>query len=243
MNGGPALFSRECILVAGMSQDDVQRWGHGDVIALRYVSTDQRIEMCWPSRVVTDSEELLVLFICAGSQYAAGPKRSAVEKCQIRRDFLPPDHYEWRKDTLRILLPGRCHSVWLFWEGKAADRRFEKYFINMEEPFRRTATGIDTQDHTLDIVVNPDLQWAWRDEKELDEHVRHGFYTHDLAKAIRTEGERAIGEITNGTHPCLNDWDRWLPDPDWQTPALPADWEATSLTFWERRTWAYGDDS
>src|SRR6185295_10770777 len=52
----------------------------GDVVALRYITTDRRIEMAWPCRVVEDASELLALFIAPGSQYKAGPKRSAAEK-------------------------------------------------------------------------------------------------------------------------------------------------------------------
>jgi hypothetical protein len=92
----------------------------------------------------------------------------------------------------------------------------------MEEPIRRTTIGVDTQDHTLDINVNPDLTWAWRDEIELDNHVTHGFYTSDLARAARLEGERAVKEIIAGTHPCRNGWVDWSPNPTWQTPTVPA---------------------
>jgi hypothetical protein len=160
----------------------------------------------------------------------------------VKRGLLPPGEYEWRRDTLRLMLPGRCHSVLLFWDGGGNRRRFTNYFVNMEEPFRRTAIGVDTQDHTLDVTVRPDLSWAWRDAAELENHLKHGFYTAELSEAIRSEGKRAIEAIMEGTHPCLNAWDRWLPDPDWDTPPMPAGWASAPLTFWERRRWAYGDD-
>jgi hypothetical protein len=37
--------------------------------------------------------------------------------------------------------------------------------------------------YTLDIEVTPDLAWHCRDEQELVNHVREGFYTHELANA------------------------------------------------------------
>jgi len=225
-----------------MAQDNVKRWANGDIIALRYISTDARIEMCWPCRVVSDSNDSLAVFISRGSRYAAGAKRSAAEKRQTTRDFLPPDLYEWRKDTLRILLPGQCHSVFLFWKETRGKRSLERYFVNMEEPFRRTPIGVDTQDHTLDINVKPDFEWSWRDEEELAEHVRLGFYTPELASAVRAEGLRAIAAITGGSHPCLQRWNTWLPDSGWGTPDIPAGWDTTPITFWQEREWAYGDD-
>ncbi len=103
----------------------------GDVIALRYITTDSRIEMCWPCRVVEDSDELLALFIAAGSVYKAGPKRSAAEKRASTRMRVPPHEYVWRNDTLRLMFPGKRHSISLFW----SDASFVRYFVNMEDPF------------------------------------------------------------------------------------------------------------
>jgi predicted RNA-binding protein associated with RNAse of E/G family len=212
----------------------------GDIVALRYVTTDGRIEMCWPCRVVVDGPELVALFIAAGSSYRAGPKKTAAEKRVASRSQLPPDTYVWRKDTLRLMLPERHHSVLLFWDGLGSDRRFTKYFVNMEEPFRRTPVGIDTQDHTIDVDVAPNLAWRWRDEEELRNHVKYGFYTEALAAAARAEGERAIAAIERGDHPCLDSWSQWSPDHRWKTPEIPAGWDTTPVTFWAERPWAYG---
>jgi predicted RNA-binding protein associated with RNAse of E/G family len=132
---------------------------------------------------------------------------------------------------LRLLFPGRRHSVWLFWKSGDEGTRFSRYFVNLEEPFRRTAIGFDTQDHTLDVIVNPDLSWGWRDETELDDHVREGFFTSDLADAVRAEAARVIDEITRGVHPCLSGWSEWRPRPEWAIPAIPAGWDtAASVT-------------
>jgi hypothetical protein len=213
----------------------------GDVIALRYITTDGRIEMCWPCRVVQDDSDVLAVYIAAGSPYKAGPKRTAPEKRMMPKGFVPPDEYVWKKDTLRLMLPGRHHSVWLFWDGLGDQRTFSYYFVNMEEPFRRTPVGIDTQDHTLDVVISPDLEWTWRDEQDLQSHVEHGFYTPELAEAARKEGERVIAELTDGTHPCLGDWRRWSPATTWAVPDIPDGWDTTPVTFWSERDWAYGD--
>ena len=134
-----------------------------------------RIEMCWPCRVVEDSDELVALFIAAGSPYKAGPKRTAQAKRTAPRLDMPPDEYVWRNDTLRLMLPGQWHSVSLSWSSGAGQRRLLKYFVNLEEPCRRTDTGFDTQDHTLDVEITPDLAWRWRDEAELENHVTEAF--------------------------------------------------------------------
>jgi predicted RNA-binding protein associated with RNAse of E/G family len=212
----------------------------GDVVALRYITTDARIEMCWPCRVVEDRADLLALFIAADSPYKAGPKRSARAKRAALRCDVPPDEYVWRNDTLRLMFPGRRHSVSLFWSHDAESRRLVKYFLNLEEPFRRTEVGFDTQDHTLDIEIAPDLDWRWRDEEELENHVAEGFYTRALAEAVRTEGKHVIDAVLRREHPCLR-WNDWRPPPDWDVPALVGGWDTAARTLWELRRWAYAD--
>ena len=213
----------------------------GDVVALRYITTDSRIEMCWPYRVVEDSDDLLALFVAAGSIYKAEPKRSAAEKRSGTRTRVPQHEYVWRNDTLRLMFPGKHHSVSLFWSSEGQMRSLLKYFVNMEEPFRRTSVGFDTQDHTLDIVVTPELKWHWRDEEELVNHVKEGFFSAELAEAIRAEGLQVIDAVTRGVHPCLRGWADWSPDPTWPIPTIPAAWDSTPVTLWERRRWAYSD--
>lgn len=213
----------------------------GDVVALRYITTDGRIEICWPCRVVTDRPNLLALFIAAGSRYKAGPKKTAAEKRVMQKHLLPPNEYVWRKDMLRLMFPGRRHSVYLFWNQHQSERSLSYYFVNLEEPYRRTAVGFDTQDHTLDVVVTPDLAWKWRDEDELRNHVTEGFYTEALAAAVRAEGEEVIAAICQRrAHPCLDGWSDWIPDPNWRTPEIPVGWDTMPATSWEDRDWAYG---
>ncbi len=212
---------------------------HGEVVALRYITTDGGTEICWPCRVVADREDLLALFIAAGSPYKAGPKKSAAEKRRQPRTALPPDEYLWRNDTLRLMLPGSAHSVSLSWELDASERRLLKYFVNLEEPFRRTAVGFDTQDHTLDIEVTPELACRWRDEHELANHVSEGFYTPALANAIRSEGERVIAAIERRDHECLRGWLDWAPPPEWHIPGFIDGWNTTPATYWDRGDWAY----
>ena len=130
-------------IAAGRTRADyMRRREPGDVVALRYITTDARIEMCWPCRVVEDSNELLALFIAAGSPYKAGPKRTAQAKRTAPRLDTPPDDYVWRNDTLRLMLPGERHSVSLSWSRDAGHRRLLKYFVNLEEPYRQDGGGI-----------------------------------------------------------------------------------------------------
>ena len=51
--------------------------------------------------------------------------------------------------VLMLQRPGDAYAVWVFWHG--AEREFRSWYLNLQEPFRRTATGYDTQDLELDI--------------------------------------------------------------------------------------------
>jgi len=46
------------------------------------------------------------------------------------------------------------HAIWVFWRGP--QREFAGWYVNLQEPFRRTSRGVDTQDLELDIVIAPD---------------------------------------------------------------------------------------
>jgi hypothetical protein len=47
-------------------------------------------------------------------------------------------------------------------------------------------------DHALDIVVEPDGAWHWRDEDDFAETQRLGVFTTEEAAAVRAEGERVV---------------------------------------------------
>lgn len=218
------------------------RFEYGSPAVLRYVLTDGRIEMAWPCRVVEDSDQLVALFIAAGTKYKADPKRTAAEKRASPSGPAPSGEYVWATDTLRLMLPQRMHSVWLFWDNDHA-RRLNRFYVNVEEPFRRSEIGFDTQDLTLDLIVQPDLTWSWRDEDEMQNHVSEGFFTEDLAMAARSEGLKVIEEINLASHPALSGWVEWTPDPDWDIPKISEEWASAPPTFWHRRSWAYGVSS
>jgi predicted RNA-binding protein associated with RNAse of E/G family len=80
-------------------------------------------------------------------------------------------------------------------------------------------------DHLLDVVIDPDLSWRWKDEEELEEAVRLGLLTRQAADGIRAEGERVIAQLEAREPPFCDGWERWRPDPAWPIPELPAGWD------------------
>jgi uncharacterized protein len=81
--------------------------------------------------------------------------------------------------------------------------------------------GFDTEDHALDIWIETDGSWQWKDEHELEVGVEVGFFSPEQAAAFRAEGERVIAEW-----PFPTGWEHWRADPSWPIPSVPAEWEA-----------------
>jgi predicted RNA-binding protein associated with RNAse of E/G family len=187
--------------------------------------------MSWPCRLVEDRDDLLALYIPRGSTYMrwdiVGGQRRLAEG-------------HWRRDVLRLMFPEKPYSVWLFW-GDDPERTFSAYYINMEEPFRRTTIGFDTNDHTLDVVATPDLQWRWKDVEEFDDRVRTGIYSAAFADEVRAEALAVIRRLERQESPFCDGWDHWSPDPAWTIPGLLPGWDQLDATLWERRHWAYLD--
>jgi predicted RNA-binding protein associated with RNAse of E/G family len=63
-----------------------------------------------------------------------------------------------------------------------------------------------TTDHALDVIVDPDGTWQWKDEDDLTEAQALGVFTLEQATAIRAEGERVIA-----AKPWPTGWEDWRP--------------------------------
>lgn len=205
------------------------RFQTGDTVALRYITRDGQPGMSWPYTVVRDSDELVALYIPEGATYknwSNSPTRHLADA-------------HWRRDTLRLMYPGAAHSIWLSWDRNEAGRSLHGYYVNFEEPFRRTPIGFDTNDHMLDIVVEPDLTWSWKDADDFDRRVATGVYGAEFAAWVREQAKPLIEAIESRATPYCDGWEEWVPDPGWALPALPAEWNTVPATLWERRHWAY----
>jgi uncharacterized protein len=134
----------------------------------------------------------------------------------------------WRgTGVLKLARPGEPWSVWLFWEP---GWRFKNWYVNLEEPRRRWAGGVDSQDHFLDITVTPDGRWAWQDEDEFAQARADGLVTAELAARVRAAGERAVAAVEAWGSPFRDAWPDWRPGAEWQVPPLPADWHRLITT-------------
>jgi Protein of unknown function (DUF402) len=135
----------------------------------------------------------------------------------------------WRAPgILKLVPPGEAHSVWWFWRP---DGVFKGWYVNLEEPGvfwdDGHLAGVDTCDQDLDIWVNPDLSWMWKDIDELTERLEFpDHYWVADPEAVWDAGRRVVRSIEVGAFPFDGSFCDFQPDPLWRIPAqLPAGWD------------------
>ena len=197
------------------------RWEAGTQIVYREVWRG-RVWTAMPVTVVQDTPELIALYLCPGTRWKLPEGENFLSLLQAG---------DWRlRDvivtggSLFLIPPGEAYAVRTM--GGLGERDLDGWYVNLQEPVRRTALGFDFMDYALDIVVAPDLsEWKWHDEDELLEAQELGLFSAQMVSQIRATGERIIGQIMAKSFSITNGWDKWLPPPEWSIPDLPADWE------------------
>jgi predicted RNA-binding protein associated with RNAse of E/G family len=125
---------------------------------------------------------------------------------------------------MMFAFPGASYSIYAMWEG--GHSKFAWWYINLQEPLRRTPLGFDTRDYFLDIVLKPDLtDWVWKDEDEFDEAIKLGIFSLEKAEEIRDEGKRVLNLVETKKAPFCDGWEDWSPPEKWVIPKFPEVWE------------------
>ncbi len=197
----------------------------GGVIVFRGVS-QKKIWYALPVIVIQDTPSLVALYWPAGTRGKWRMKLSG-ERVTPRDVMQTPmeliDRTWITTDVLMLITPGAAHAVYVMWEE--GHKNLLCWYINLQDPIRRTPIGFDTSDRILDIVFSPDKSsWQWKDEDQLEEAVALGIFANEEERLIRAEGERAIKLICENQTPFCDSWEKWSPPPDWIVPKLPDDW-------------------
>jgi hypothetical protein len=164
------------------------------------------------ARVVEERDGLLVLWHPEGVR--------VLRPFAGDRELRIPGDEEWTlserpasTEALVLVRPGERHSVALMWRGGA----FENWYVNFEREHVRTPISLDFVDEKLDLIVEPDGTFRWKDEDELEQAARAGYV---VAQAVRDEAERVLRNP-----PWPTGWEDWRPDPAWPLPELPEGWD------------------
>ena len=204
-----------------------RRWQPGDQILYQSMIMGQPSATI-PVTVVADEPDLLALYLAPGTMHSwlvVGPGEPLPR-------VLPPDVFgrmakqyvveEWEPSPILLVTrPGMAHAVHHNWAQP--DWQFQRWYVNLQEPVERREWGFRMTDEFLDVVVQPDRSWCWKDEDELAEAVAVGRVSAGRAERIRHEGERVVADIEAGRPPFDGTWRDWRPDPGWPIPMLPDD--------------------
>ena len=203
-------------------RDGEQRFEPGETVAFREVWRDAPWST-WAVTVVSDGDGRTLLYRPIGM-----PGMLPVNE---HGRFGRSGHGHWHeaawwehRHALVIHEWGEPFSIWCMWD---AEWNHVCWYVNLEVPWSRARGAIETFDHELDIVIEPDRSWQWKDEDRLAEHVAGGAHTQAEADEFRRRGERVVAErIVPWAAPFDEGWEAWRPDPAWQVPTMPDDWDA-----------------
>jgi hypothetical protein len=189
------------------------RWRGGQTVVWREV-LHGRPWFLTPVTVVEDRPDLLAVYLAEGAPFAY-PQGDLPEHPWAQRGKT-----RWHGHGILLLYrPGDWCSVWAFWRGKT--RNFAGWYVNFEEPWRRSPDGFDKLDLALDIWIPDGGEWIWKDREQFERLVREGFYTAEQAGGVRAESERVAARLDRGERWWDESWARWAPDPAWPVPELP----------------------
>ncbi len=216
----------------------VVRWATGDAIIHQEVWAG-RIWAARPLTVVSDTEQRLVLWIPAGTRRkvpappegATGSERDpqalpteashrgVIENLQ-NGEWTHTDQV-WDVESLWILQPGAWCAVWVSW---LPSREHLGWYVNFQRPYRRTPLGIEAMDLMLDLVVEPDRSWRWKDQHEFEQLELLNLLDSETIRQVWSEAETVVASIEDGRPPFCDPWPQWTPEPDWSIPVLSKSW-------------------
>lgn len=204
----------------------IRRWRPGDTVLYRSMIIGRPL-VTIAVTVVADEPDLLVLYRPTGAPY----RELVTDEGHSLPRVMRPDAVHslsgremdgvWPHGPSLLLTPtGAAHAILLNW---SADWVFQRWYVNLQQPTGRTDDGFQMTDQFLDIVVQPDGDWDWKDDDELEEAVLAGRLTDGEAREVRHQGERIVADVTAGRTPFDGAWQNWRPDLAWSMPTVPDD--------------------
>lgn len=165
-------------------------WPAGSQILLRHVRGAQT----WcalPVTVLGDGGERLMLRVHVGTTWLAAFRSDG------RRAHGWDRHWRLRRtvwhghDATYAIPWGRWYGLVAFTEPGSG--QVVKWYVNCQDPARRTAWGVDTMDRELDVVLLPPGTGParWKDLREFARLVRSGCFPRHRARRLMAQAVQA----------------------------------------------------
>ena len=207
-------------------------WKPGDNIALRgmYAGCPWYVQS---AIVVKDSPEEIALLIIPGAECVAPygyihQKHGSDGKWERWQEMLKSpwqlEKYAWHTSRFLILLkPHEFYATIYIWQH--ATDAFQCYYINFQLPFQRSQCGFDTFDLELDLVIEPDYTWQWKDVEDYQRGIEAGILLPEWVRGIEMAQKEIFDKLELRQYPLDGRWLEWKPDSAWKAPKLPANWD------------------
>lgn len=200
-------------------------WQAGAPVTLREV-WEGKIWEARAATVVKDSPTGTMLYVPPHSAKKRAVNPHGVHLHIPLGDWSHIDGTSSYRHVLSFAWPNKSYSVLMSWHPTGD--KFLGWYVNFQTPLRRTSIGFDATDHILDITVEPNHHWQWKDEAELKQAVTSGMVTQDQADAFRAEGDRVVDKILEHQDPFDGSWLTWRPEAGWEMPEIADDWNSVS---------------
>jgi protein associated with RNAse G/E len=206
-------------------------WNYGDIVALRGMigSRPWIVQSC---HVVKDTPQEIALLLLPDAEciipesylHRKHDPGYVWERWQeSRSETWKQIHFRWLRNRMLMLLePQKYYATIYIWEH--ATNIFQCYYINFQLPFTRSHCGFDTLDLDLDIVIQPDLTWQWKDVDEYERGIQADGILPDWMHGIDQAKPEIFDRIEKRKYPLDGAWLDWKPDPAWTAPTLPDGW-------------------
>ncbi|KOU42091.1 hypothetical protein ADK55_26485 [Streptomyces sp. WM4235] len=182
----------------------------GEVIVRREILDDYEW-IRYPVRVAADDGHTLAVYLAKNTPLTFGTQ-------EFRWGPHPWAAFEhvWQSDgVLQLQRPGEGYSVWARREGS----RFQGWYVNFQEPMRRTPDGFDTLDQELDLWIPGDgSPYRWKDVDEFEERVRSGGFTTHEEASVRAAAAEVVALVERGAG-WWEEWRDWRAPTSWEVPA------------------------
>lgn len=194
----------------------------GTPVVLRSVF-DDHVGAVFPTVVIADGDHCTAVYQPAGTLVVA---RTGRRGGPHGRNMFPggwDGGHETRPwNGSGVLRVHRRGDPWSVWRWRDGDHWRPGCYVNLEQPWVRTAAGFDSRDWILDLVIDGAGVASWKDDVELDWCEEVGSVTAEHAARVRRSGQQALAAFRAGDFPFDADWDRWSVDPLAVTPDLAA---------------------
>jgi protein associated with RNAse G/E len=179
--------------------------------------------------VIKDTVQELVLALIPGTScmveenYARGI-RNGKRRWDFKEENWRLAEFTWHTHRLLMILEAeKYYSTNLFWNYERNE--FAGYYINFQLPFKRNNCSIDTLDLDLDIDINPDLSFEWKDLEDYQKGIETGIILPEWVDEIEVAKTEILERLEKRLYPYDGAWLGWTPDPGWLAPTLPENWD------------------